>query len=87
MPCTKDVSISFLPLAHMFERVVQVGGVRTFPSVPYPADGSMIHQSVNWLSSRLVYTEVLRGSFRWFCMVLGAGWASSRETSDCCLTT
>ncbi|XP_042372806.1 long-chain-fatty-acid--CoA ligase 5-like, partial [Plectropomus leopardus] len=23
VPCTQDVSISFLPLAHMFERVVQ----------------------------------------------------------------
>lgn len=30
VPSTEDVSISFLPLAHMFERVVQVASTVVF---------------------------------------------------------
>lgn len=35
-PSTDDVSISFLPLAHMFERVVQVSSrLRSFMIIPF----------------------------------------------------
>lgn len=46
VPSTKDVSISFLPLAHMFERVVQVGCnlQNTFTFTTHPVGCFMVRQ-------------------------------------------
>ena len=71
----EDVSISYLPLAHMFERMIQVthppDPPRSYPGFP--------------LGTTLLFKPPLRRSAvpRCPCSVTGRVWASTKGTSRC----
>lgn len=77
IPSTEDVSISFLPLAHMFERVVQVR-LRL---------DDCKSSSLSQAEAGIVFSRIRCMSCRRWYTVLVPGWDSSRVTFGCCQMT